>query len=151
MNDPLFFCFSISLRFDFHGPFSFHSTPLSLCFHGLLYLLTRCTTLESLRLIKPCILCGMPCIMFLSTCIIVSAILPSPESMPLPFVLFSSRATCLVSQICNRLNRRRPLTIKLPSPPFTPAFLRFTLGFVYTGILIFSHRSYSKSIGICLG
>ncbi|KII84313.1 hypothetical protein PLICRDRAFT_167831 [Plicaturopsis crispa FD-325 SS-3] len=35
-----------------------------------------------------------------------------------------------------------PLTITLPSPPFTPASLHFTLGFIYTGTLIFSHRTY---------
>ncbi|GLB45122.1 putative CAP_GLY [Lyophyllum shimeji] len=32
--------------------------------------------------------------------------------------------------------------LTLPSPPFTPASLHFTLGFIYTGTLIFSHRSY---------
>ncbi|KAK0454113.1 uncharacterized protein EV420DRAFT_1765921 [Desarmillaria tabescens] len=35
-----------------------------------------------------------------------------------------------------------PLTLSLPSPPFTPASLHFTLGFIYTGTLVFSHRSY---------
>ncbi|KAM5531560.1 hypothetical protein V8D89_014780 [Ganoderma adspersum] len=35
-----------------------------------------------------------------------------------------------------------PLTVNLPSPPFTPASLHFTLGFIYTGTLIFSHRTY---------
>jgi len=35
-----------------------------------------------------------------------------------------------------------PLTLTLPSPPFTPASLHFTLGFIYTGTLIFSHRTY---------
>lgn len=35
-----------------------------------------------------------------------------------------------------------PLTLTLPSPPFTPASLHFTLGFIYTGTLVFSHRSY---------
>lgn len=35
-----------------------------------------------------------------------------------------------------------PLTVNLPSPPFTPASLHFTLGFIYTGTLVFSHRSY---------
>ncbi|KAL1734269.1 hypothetical protein EV714DRAFT_245112 [Schizophyllum commune] len=33
-------------------------------------------------------------------------------------------------------------TLTLPSPPFTPASLHFTLGFIYTGTLIFSNRSY---------
>jgi hypothetical protein len=35
-----------------------------------------------------------------------------------------------------------PLTLRLPSPPFTPASLHFTLGFIYTGTLFFSHRTY---------
>ena len=35
-----------------------------------------------------------------------------------------------------------PLILTLPSPPFTPASLHFTLGFIYTGTLVFSHRSY---------
>ena len=35
-----------------------------------------------------------------------------------------------------------PPTLTLPSPPFTPASLHFTLGFIYTGTLVFSHRSY---------
>ncbi|KAJ3558284.1 hypothetical protein NM688_g1014 [Phlebia brevispora] len=35
-----------------------------------------------------------------------------------------------------------PLTLNLPSPPFTPASLHFTLGFIYTGTLVFSHRTF---------
>ncbi|KAI0071874.1 hypothetical protein K474DRAFT_1668508 [Panus rudis PR-1116 ss-1] len=35
-----------------------------------------------------------------------------------------------------------PLTLNLPSPPFTPASLHFTLGFLYTGTLVFSHRTF---------
>lgn len=34
------------------------------------------------------------------------------------------------------------LTVTLPSPPFTPASLHFTLGFIYTGTLAFSHRTF---------
>ena len=36
-----------------------------------------------------------------------------------------------------------------PSPPFTPVSLRFTLGFIYTGTLIFSHRTYDLGTGGC--
>ncbi|KAF8527101.1 hypothetical protein JB92DRAFT_2699425 [Gautieria morchelliformis] len=36
----------------------------------------------------------------------------------------------------------QPLTLTLPSPPFTPASLHFTLGYIYTGTLSFSHRTY---------
>ena len=43
-----------------------------------------------------------------------------------------------------------PPTIKLPSPPFTPASLHFTLGFIYTGTLVFSHRSYDLSTGFAI-
>lgn len=35
-----------------------------------------------------------------------------------------------------------PFTLNLPSPPFTPASLHFTLGFIYTGTLVFSHRTF---------
>lgn len=35
-----------------------------------------------------------------------------------------------------------PLTLTLPSPPFTPASLHFTLGYIYTGTLVFSHRTF---------
>jgi hypothetical protein len=34
------------------------------------------------------------------------------------------------------------LTVTLPSPPCTPAAMHFTLGYIYTGTLVFSHRSY---------
>lgn len=34
------------------------------------------------------------------------------------------------------------MTLDLPSPPFTPASLHFTLGFIYTGTLLFSHRTF---------
>ncbi|KAF8169977.1 hypothetical protein K438DRAFT_1941168 [Mycena galopus ATCC 62051] len=43
-----------------------------------------------------------------------------------------------------------PLTLTLPSPPFTPASLHFTLGFLYTGTLIFSHRTYDLSTALAL-
>ncbi|EUC65177.1 CAP-gly domain protein [Rhizoctonia solani AG-3 Rhs1AP] len=35
-----------------------------------------------------------------------------------------------------------PLPLNLPAPPFTPASLHFTLGFVYTGTMAFSHRNW---------
>ena len=34
------------------------------------------------------------------------------------------------------------LTVTLPSPPFTPDSLRFTLGYMYAGTLSFSHRTF---------
>ncbi|KAI5996377.1 hypothetical protein EDD15DRAFT_2252195 [Pisolithus albus] len=39
-------------------------------------------------------------------------------------------------------NSNDPFTIHLPSPPFTPASLHFTLGYIYTGTLHFSHRTF---------
>ncbi|KXN84931.1 hypothetical protein AN958_11914 [Leucoagaricus sp. SymC.cos] len=41
-------------------------------------------------------------------------------------------------------------TLTLPSPPFTPASLHFTLGFIYTGTLIFSHRTYDLSTAFAI-
>ena len=43
-----------------------------------------------------------------------------------------------------------PPILNLPSPPFTPASLHFTLGFMYTGTLIFSHRSYDLSTAFAI-
>ncbi|KAK7044999.1 hypothetical protein R3P38DRAFT_3347228 [Favolaschia claudopus] len=43
-----------------------------------------------------------------------------------------------------------PITLSLPSPPFTPASLHFTLGFLYTGTLIFSHRTYDLTTALAL-
>jgi hypothetical protein len=39
-------------------------------------------------------------------------------------------------------NDKEPAPIDLPSPPFTPAALHFTLGYIYTGTLVFSHRTF---------
>ncbi|KAK2459858.1 hypothetical protein APHAL10511_008122 [Amanita phalloides] len=41
-------------------------------------------------------------------------------------------------------------TLSLPSPPFTPASLHFTLGFLYTGTLIFSNRSYDLNTAFAI-
>lgn len=43
-----------------------------------------------------------------------------------------------------------PPTLSLPSPPFTPASLHFTLGFLYTGTLEFSHRSYDLTTAFAI-
>lgn len=39
-------------------------------------------------------------------------------------------------------NSNDPFTVHLPSPPFTPASIHFTLGYIYTGTLHFSHRTF---------
>lgn len=41
-------------------------------------------------------------------------------------------------------------TLNLPSPPFTPPSLHFTLGFIYTGTLVFSHRTYDLSTAFAI-
>ncbi|KAJ3814616.1 hypothetical protein F5876DRAFT_32506 [Lentinula aff. lateritia] len=41
-----------------------------------------------------------------------------------------------------------PQTLTLPSPPFTPASLHFTLGYLYTGSLAFSHRTYDLTTAL---
>ncbi len=46
-----------------------------------------------------------------------------------------------------RLLSAEPTTIKLHSPPFTPPSLHFTLGFMYTGTLNFSNRTYDLDTG----
>ena len=43
-----------------------------------------------------------------------------------------------------------PPILTLPSPPFTPASLHFTLGFLYTGTLVFSHRSYDLTTAFAI-
>jgi hypothetical protein len=40
--------------------------------------------------------------------------------------------------------------LSLPSPPFTPASLHFTLGYIYSGTLVFSHRSYDLSTAFAI-
>ncbi|KAJ6458955.1 hypothetical protein C8R47DRAFT_1226840 [Mycena vitilis] len=52
--------------------------------------------------------------------------------------------------LSSSVNGPDPLTLTLPSPPFTPASLHFTLGFLYTGTLVFSHRTYDLSTALAL-
>ncbi|KAJ7434830.1 hypothetical protein B0H11DRAFT_2116228 [Mycena galericulata] len=56
----------------------------------------------------------------------------------------------LSSSLSSSLTASEPLTLSLPSPPFTPASLHFTLGFLYTGTLVFSHRTYDLSTALSL-
>ena len=48
----------------------------------------------------------------------------------------------LITYGAPRLLSNEPITITLHSPPFTPPSLHFTLGFIYTGTLNFSNRTY---------
>jgi hypothetical protein len=60
------------------------------------------------------------------------------------FILVS-RSPYFYAQLLNWAQPAKPgeqITVTLPSPPFTPASLHFTLGYIYTGTLAFSHRTY---------
>ncbi|MCO5590003.1 hypothetical protein L7F22_043972 [Adiantum nelumboides] len=50
-------------------------------------------------------------------------------------------ASLLLSPYADTNNR----VVSLPSPPFTPAAMHFTLGFIYTGTLFFSNRTFDLS------
>ncbi|KAJ8584258.1 kinase-like protein [Rhizopogon salebrosus TDB-379] len=84
-------------------------------------------------------------------CIVLSGTFSSTNHKPTT-VTFSSHRFILVSrspyfyaQLLNRAQPAKPgepITVTLPSPPFTPASLYFILGYIYTGTLVFSHRTY---------
>ena len=52
------------------------------------------------------------------------------------------KTAAAIAKSASASGEEEPLTVTLPSPPFTPASLHFTLGFIYTGTLVFSHRTY---------
>jgi hypothetical protein len=58
--------------------------------------------------------------------------------------------TALLSWPSSSSSSEEPPILNLPSPPFTPASLHFTLGYIYTGALIFSHRSYDLSTAFAI-
>ena len=69
------------------------------------------------------------------------------------FILVSRSSyfhTALLAWPVHKNATAEPPTLTLPSPPFTPASLHFTLGFIYTGTLIFSHRSYDLSTAFAI-
>ncbi|KIM37599.1 hypothetical protein M413DRAFT_30792 [Hebeloma cylindrosporum] len=47
------------------------------------------------------------------------------------------------------VNNELPI-LSLPSPPFTPASLYFTLGFIYTGTILFSKRAYDLTTAFAI-
>ncbi|KAK0527561.1 hypothetical protein OC835_004937 [Tilletia horrida] len=53
-----------------------------------------------------------------------------------------SRSPYFAAQLLSRFSDSHASTIHLPSPPFTPASVHFTLGFLYTGTLFFSNRTF---------
>ena len=52
------------------------------------------------------------------------------------------KTAAAIAKSASGTGEEEPLTVTLPSPPFTPASLHFTLGYIYTGTLVFSHRTY---------
>ncbi|KAF9553521.1 hypothetical protein CPC08DRAFT_226217 [Agrocybe pediades] len=69
------------------------------------------------------------------------------------FILVSRSSyfhTALLAWPVHKNATNEPPTLTLPSPPFTPASLHFTLGFIYTGTLIFSHRTYDLSTAFAI-
>ena len=58
---------------------------------------------------------------------------------------FSDKLAQLKRDAENGSTRSESPTLMLPSPPFTPASLHFTLGFLYAGTLDFSIRTYDLS------
>jgi hypothetical protein len=61
------------------------------------------------------------------------------------FMLVSRSAyfrTQLLGGFANPTSDGTALTLNLPSPPFTPASLHFVLGYIYTGTLAFSNRTF---------
>ncbi|KAF9078468.1 hypothetical protein BDP27DRAFT_1309623 [Rhodocollybia butyracea] len=63
-------------------------------------------------------------------------------------LLLPNPAPSLGKTLSSSLTSTSPLTLTLPSPPFTPASLHFTLGYLYTGTLAFSHRTYDLTTAL---
>lgn len=82
----------------------------------------------------------------------------SPISQESTTAVFSSHRFMLVSRcpyfydaLCTWPSKDPHLpTLTLPSPPFTPPSLHFTLGFIYTGTLVFSHRTYDLATAFAI-
>ncbi|KAE8231903.1 hypothetical protein CF326_g3079 [Tilletia indica] len=57
-------------------------------------------------------------------------------------MILVSRSPYFASQLLSKFSDSHATTLHLPSPPFTPASVHFTLGFLYTGTLFFSNRTF---------
>jgi hypothetical protein len=57
-------------------------------------------------------------------------------------MVLASRSPYFAAQLLGPYADSDTDEIRLPSPPFTPASLHFTLGFIYTGTLFFSNRTF---------
>jgi hypothetical protein len=60
-------------------------------------------------------------------------------------MMLVSRSPYFAAQLISPYADADTRVIRLPSPPFTPAALHFTLGFIYTGTLFFSNRTFDLS------
>jgi hypothetical protein len=60
-------------------------------------------------------------------------------------MMLASRSPYFAAQLLSPYVDAQSDTVRLPSPPFTPAAMHFTLGFMYTGTLFFSNRTFDLS------
>jgi len=60
-------------------------------------------------------------------------------------MMLVSRSPYFAAQLLSPYADADSRLIRLPSPPFTPAAMHFTLGFIYTGTLFFSNRTFDLS------
>ncbi|EST05022.2 BTB/POZ [Kalmanozyma brasiliensis GHG001] len=65
-------------------------------------------------------------------------------------MILASRSQYFASMLLSPYADSRAPVLHLPSPPFTPASLHFTLGFLYTGTLFFSNRTFDLSTAFSL-
>lgn len=65
-------------------------------------------------------------------------------------MILASRSEYFASLLLSPYSDSRAPILHLPSPPFTPASLHFTLGFLYTGTLFFSNRTFDLSTAFSL-
>ncbi|KAJ9479733.1 BTB domain-containing protein, partial [Pseudozyma hubeiensis] len=65
-------------------------------------------------------------------------------------MILASRSEYFASLLLSPYADSRAPVLHLPSPPFTPASLHFTLGFIYTGTLFFSNRTFDLSTAFSL-
>lgn len=65
-------------------------------------------------------------------------------------MILASRSQYFASLLLSPYADARVPVLHLPSPPFTSASLHFTLGFLYTGTLFFSNRTFDLSTAFSL-
>ncbi|ETS60022.1 hypothetical protein PaG_06013 [Moesziomyces aphidis] len=65
-------------------------------------------------------------------------------------MILASRSEYFASMLLSSYADAGSQVLRLPSPPFTPASLHFTLGFLYTGTLFFSNRTFDLATAFSL-